>query len=207
MATETEALAKRNGVKKTQMGATKPYYAKITAESAGSLPTYGTAAEFSEFVKVTENLNKAEAQYYSNNALSENVAKFKYCELTYENKGVPNTVAADIFGVTVDADSGELTYGGEDKAPYIGFGFYRTLIDNGVIYYEGVLYPKVKASLGSSTYETSGDGITLTGDTTTMLAYQCGDAKKTWKKTEIFDTESAAEAWVKTKLGAEQAGG
>ena len=70
----SEAITKMNQVRKTQMGATKPYYAKITAETAGSLPTYGTPTDFSEFVKVTENLNKAETQYYSNDAMSENVS-------------------------------------------------------------------------------------------------------------------------------------
>ena len=197
----SEAITKMNQVRKTQMGATKPYYAKITAETAGSLPTYGTPTDFSEFVKVTENLNKAETQYYSNDAMSENGSSVKYCELTYDNKGVPNSVSADIFGVTLDAESGEMTYGGDDTPPFIGFGFYRTLIDKGEVFYEGVFYPKVKASLGNSTYETKGDGITLSGDSVTMLAYICSDSAKTWKKTEMFATSSEAEAWVKKKLG------
>ena len=197
----SETVTKMNKVRKTQMGATKPYYAKITAETSGSLPTYGTPADFSEFVKVTENLSKAETQYYSNNAMSENVSNIKYCELTYDNKGVPNCVSADIFGVKLDEDTGEMTYGGDDTPPFIGFGFYRTLIDNGATYYEGVFYPKVKASLGNSTYETKGDGITLSGDSVTMLAYICSDSQRTWKKTEMFATAEEAETWVKTKLG------
>ena len=55
-----------NKVRKTQMGATMPMWAPIKTDVSGKLPTYDAAVDFSEFVKVTENLNVAETQYYSN---------------------------------------------------------------------------------------------------------------------------------------------
>lgn len=191
-------------VNKTQMGATMPYWAKIEKEEAGKLPTYGTPREFSEFVKLTENQQKAETTFYSNNALSENISKMKYCQLTYENKGVANEVLKEVYGKEVSEDD-EVTYGAEDAAPFGGFAFYRTLIDKGVLYYEGVFYPKVKVTEGNATYDTMGENVTLAGETTNMLAYQCQDEKKTWKKTKLFATDTEALAWVKACFAASEA--
>lgn len=188
-----------NKVRKTQMGATMPMWAPIKTDVTGSLPTYDAALDFSEFVKVSENLNVAETQYYSNDALSENVSEFKYCELTYDNKGLTDELISAIYGA--DYSDGEVTYGGDDAPPMGGFGFYRTVMDKGVKYYEGVFYPKVKASLGNSTYDTKGENVTLVGDSTKLIAYQCTDEKKSWKKTQVFATAAEALAWVKEKFG------
>ena len=193
-----------NKVRKTQMGATMPMWAPIKTDVSGKLPTYDAAADFSEFVKVTENLNVAETQYYSNDALSENVAEYKYCELTYDNKGLTDELMVAVLGAKKN-ESGEITYGGDDAPPMGGFGFYRTVMDKGVKYYEGIFYPKVKASLGNSTYDTKGDNATLAGDSTKLIAYQCSDEKKTWKTTKMFDTAAEALAWIKSKFTAEAA--
>lgn len=191
-----------NKVRKTQMGATMPMWAHVKEDTTGKLPTYETSIDFSEFVKVTENLNVAETQYYSNDALSENVSEFKYCELTYDNKGLTNELIVAILGATKGSDD-EIIYGGDNAPPMGGFGFYRTIMDKGVKYYEGIFYPKVKASLGNSTYDTKGDGVTLAGDSTKLIAYQCTDEQKTWKVTKMFGTDTEALAWVKGKFVAE----
>ena len=187
-------------VRKTQMGATMPMWAPITTEETGSLPKYGTVLDFSEFEKVTENLTLAEAQYYSNDALSESASEFKYCTLTYNNKGMTDELNSAVYGASYT--EGEVTYGGDDTPPMGGFGFYRTVMDKGVKYYEGVFYPKVKASLGNAEYATKGENVAFVGDTTTLIAYQCSDDKKSWKKTQLFETASEALAWVRTKFTA-----
>lgn len=189
-------------VRKTQMGATMPMWAPVKEDTTGKLPTYETAIDFSEFVKITENLNVAETQYYSNDALSENVSEFKYCELTYDNKGLTDELIVAILGATKGSED-EIIYGGDNAPPMGGFGFYRTIMDKGVKYYEGIFYPKVKASLGNSTYDTKGDSVTLAGDSTKLIAYQCTDEKKTWKVTKMFGTDTEALAWVKGKFTAE----
>lgn len=187
-------------VRKTQMGATMPLWAPITTDETGSLPRYGTAIDFSEFEKVTENLTLAEAQYYSNDALSENASEFKYCTLTYSHKGMTDELNSAVYGA--DYTDGEVTYGGDDNPPMGGFGFYRTIMDKGVKYYEGVFYPKVKASLGNGEYSTKGENVVFVGETTTLIAYQCTDPKKTWKKTSLFSTAEEALAWVRAKFTA-----
>lgn len=185
-------------VKRTVMGASRPYWAKIVSEADDALPTYESGLAFSEFIKLTENLSLAETEFYSNDTLSENAKEFKYCELTYDNKGLSDEIMALIFGM--DYKEGVLTYGADDNSPFGGFGYYRTLMDSAVKYYEGIVYPKVKAALGNDTTDTRGENITFAGSTTTLTAYSCKDEKRTWKITQIFKTAAEAEAWVKSKL-------
>lgn len=186
-------------VRRTVMGATRPYWAKIANETDNALPTYETGMAFSELVKVTENLILAETEYYSNNALSESAKEFKYCELTYDNKGLSDEIMQQIFGM--DYTDGVLTYGADDNAPFGGFGYYRTLMDDSVKYYEGVFYPKVKGALSGDTTDTRGENVTFAGTSTSLIAYACKDTLHTWKQTQIFKTAAEAESWVKTQLG------
>lgn len=185
-------------VRKTQMGATDPVWAPITSEEGNALPKYGTVMDFSEFEKVTEALTQAEARYYSNDAMSESTAEFSYCTLTYSHKGMTDELNSAIYGA--DYTDGEVTYGGDDNPPLGGFGFHRTIMDKGVKYYEGVFYPRVKASLTGGEYATKGENVTFVGETTTLIAYECKDAKRTWKKTQLFATAEEAKAWVRTKF-------
>lgn len=188
-------------VRRTKMGANKPWFAMIEKENEGTFPTYGTAEPFSEFVSLSESLEFAESSFYSNNRLSESTRAFKKGKLTYGNKGLSPDTIAKIYGATL-AESGELTYGANDAAPRLGFGFYRELEDNGVRYYEGVYYPSVKASMEGESDNTRGENVTYEGNTTSLDVYALGDTKGTWKQTEIFADPDEAEAWVKEKLGA-----
>lgn len=189
-------------VRRTKMGANKPWFAPITSENTGTFPTYGTAEEFSEFVSLSESLEFAESSFYSNNRKSESARAFKSGTLTYGNKGLSPDTISKIYGAKLDAETGELVYGANDAAPRIGFGFYRELEDNGVRYYEGVYYPSVKASMEGESDNTRGENVTYEGNSTVMEVYALSDTAATWKVTDIFATADEAEAWVKGKLGA-----
>lgn len=188
-----------NSVKKTSMGATFPFWAKVATDENEQMPTYENGMAFSEFVKVTENLQKAESQFYSNDALSESADEFKYCEITFDNKGIPNTLKAALYGAKLEGN--KITYGAGDNAPMGGFAFYRVLQDGGKKYYEGIFYPRVKASLTGMTYDTKGENVTFNGEQTKLTAYACKDIEQTWKVEEIFGKAEDALAWVKTQLG------
>lgn len=193
--------AELKNVRRTKMGANKPYFAPITQENDGDFPTYGTVEAFSEFVSLSEALEFAEASFYSNNRKSESARVFKSGTLTYGNKGLSPDTIAKIYGAKL-SEAGELAYGANNAAPRIGFGFYRELEDNGVRYYEGVYYPACKASLEGESDNTRGDNITYEGNTTVMEVYALSDTDATWKVTDIFAKADEAETWVKTKLGA-----
>ena len=187
-------------VDRTKMGATEPYFATITQENKGAFPTYDEPEAFSELVAVTETLEFAEGSFFSNNRRSENARVFKSGTLAYANKGLSHYVISKIYGSKLSQE-GELTYGANDKAPRIGFGFYREMEDDGIPYFEGVYYPSVKASLEGETDNTRGDNITYAGDTTTMAIFALDDEDATWKMTEVFAAAEEAKAWVLKKLG------
>lgn len=187
-------------VRRTKMGANKPYFSLITKENDGSFPTYGEPEAFSEFVSLTEALEFAESQFFSNNRLSESARAFKKGTLTYGNKGLSPDTISKIYGAKL-SEEGELAYGANNAAGRIGFGFYRELEDNGVRYYEGVYYPSCKASMEGESDNTRGENITYEGNTTVMEVYALGDTDATWKVTEIFSNAEDAENWVLGKLG------
>lgn len=194
----SETNAALNAVRKTSMGATYPFWAKIATDTDGALPTYSGGTAFSEFIKVTESLQKAESQFYSNDVLSESADEFKYCELAFDNKGVSNTLRASLYGAKLEGNS--ISYGAGDAPPMGGFAFYRVLQDNNEKYYEGVFYPRVKASLTGMTYDTKGESVTFAGEQTKLVAYACKDTAQTWKVEEIFATAAEALTWIKEKL-------
>ncbi len=194
-------------VKRKRMGAKKPLYAVITAENKGTFPTYGEVKEFSRFIALTEAIQTAEAKFYSDNALDDDMKIFKQCDLTFENDGLTHNASADVFGLKLN-DTGELVYGGKNDPPYIGYVFYRELKGKGdKRYYEGVYYPKCKAFVPNSTDNTRGENITFKGDTVSMSAYTLDDEAETWKVECILETEAEAEAWCREKLGGAAATG
>ena len=189
-------------VKRKRIGASKPYYAKVTAENVGTYPTYGEVKPFSEFVALTESIQTAESKFHSNNRLSDDLKVFKQCDLTFENDGLSPDVSAEVFGLDIDSESGELKYGGMKNPPFIGFAFFRELMGaDSKRYYEGVYYPKCKAFVGNSTDNTRGENIDFKGDTVNMCAYALDDTDETWKIERMCETEAEAEAWCKEKLG------
>lgn len=187
-------------VRRTKLGATEPYYAVVTQENKGQKPTYSKPEAFSEFVSLTENLQYAEAAFNSNNRESESAKIFKRCDLTFGNKGLSYETMKNVFGATIGED-GKLTLGGADVPPRIGFGFYRVMEDNGVRYYEGVVYPLCKAYVGNESDQTMGDNLTYTGSENAITAYALDDERKTWKEMQIFSKETDAKNWVVTQLG------
>lgn len=193
--------AQYKSVKRTKMGATNPKYAKQASNTGGTITYDNKVNAFSELVAVSEAIDTAEASFYSNNRKSESNRSFKGCTLTFDNKGLAPETVADVYGATMSEEDGTLSYGGADSAPRIGFGFVRELEDNGKRYYEGVFYPDCKASLGNASDNTRGENITYNGETTTLDVYATDDEKNTWKKECIFDTLTAADAWVDKMLG------
>lgn len=187
-------------IRRTKMGAKKPYYAVITKENAGTYPTYSTPKAFSEFVSLTETLQYAEAAFSSDDRESESSKIFKRCDLTFGSKGLSYEVMKDVFGATLN-EAGKISMGGGDVPPRIGYAFHRLLEDIGVRYYEGVYYPICKGYPGNESDQTMGENLTYSGDETALTAYTMKDAKSTWKEMQTFATEAEAEAWVLERLG------
>ncbi len=185
-----------NNVKELKYGAKYPCMALIASEPENALPVYSPGFVASELVSVGETLNMAEGEFYADDALSESRSEFTSADLVFENKGFDDDTLSKVYGVEVV--DGELDDRYDDNAPYIGFAFYRKLMDKNKTYYQGVYYPKCKAIPTGETSNTRGSGITFSGKSTTLRVYKCESGS--WRRRKKFDTEAAAKGWVEAKI-------
>jgi len=160
-----------------------------------AFPKYGTPIVPGSLVSVKDNPSFSEAKLYADDALKEYVNAFKECAVTVEVDEITNDTASSMFGATIDSDSDNLEFNSADTAPFGGLAFFTTLSQNGVTYYQGVYYPKVKAVMSGSDYVTKGDSISFATGTMTLTASAPACGK--WKVlSDKLDTITEAKAWV-----------
>lgn len=181
-------------------------FAATDAEPDGALPNYGTPIDMGGMVKVADAPAFNEGKIYGDNELAEYVSEFKECPIDVELTELSNTVAAAMFGAThtTGASDGEIKFGGNDNAPYGGFGFISCKQIDNVKQFQGVYYPKAKAVIQGEEFATKGDGVTLTGGKLKLTATtaKSGD----WKiVSDLLATEAAAKTWVDGKVKAKPA--
>lgn len=180
-------------------GAKYPCFAPISAEPDQALPTYDTAhrIEIGKLVKADLTVNLASGEIYANDVLAESVSEFASGTIAMETDDMEDTAATVVYGVTVTNKL--LADNVADAAPEGGLAYYKKLMRNGKILYKGFFYPKVKAALGNDSAATKGSSITFSTTATTFTVKACGNGD--WRQTEVLETEAAAKAWVKERLG------
>lgn len=168
--------------------------------SAEALPKYGTPMNLGPLVKVTDAPAFSEAKLPGDdNPTQEYVVEFKECPVDVELTELANTVASAVLGAKLDETSEDLHHNAEDNAPYGGLSFFISKLVNNAKYYQGIFYPKLKASMQGNEYTSKGDSITLTGGKLHFLASmpQNGD----WKiESKDFHTVAEAKSWVDEKI-------
>lgn len=172
-------------------------FAETNPEPAGKLPTYGTAMGVGALNKVTDNLSFNEAKGYGDNSLKVYVNKFKEASVAVEVTEIPRPVASAVSGAEIETgDNKNMWFGDNDKPPYGGLGFYVNMIlDDGRDVCRGIFYPKVKAMLQGTEYNTNGENISLATGKLQFTASSCKVGK--WRcYSPDFETEEEAAAWV-----------
>lgn len=178
-------------------------FAQSDPEPAGALPKYGTPINLGALNKVTDSPSFNEAKGYGDNALKVHVVEFKEAGIDVEVNELANTAASAIFGAKLDdEDAQDLHFGSEDNPPYGGLGFYISkMLEGNVKVYQGIYYPKVKASMQGEEYSTKGESITLANSKIHFLASACNSGD--WQiKSKDFPTETEATDWVNEKIKA-----
>lgn len=183
-------------------GASNPYFALIDTEPETGLPTYKTGVKIAMLISSGDSPTYTKASLYADDGKAEEVEEFVEATVDVSLDDVSIENKALMFGTEMSED-GELTFKGDDTAPYGGYGFYVRKMKNNVKKFLGILYPKVKASLGSVTYNTKGESITFAPTSVTFSASET--ASYAWKVEKEFDTEAEALAWVKEKLNITEA--
>lgn len=177
--------------------------AESDPEPAGALPKYGTPMNLGALNKVTDSPTFNEAKGYGDDALKVHVVEFKEAGVDVEVNELSNAVASAIFGATQEAEEGQdLHFSAEDKPPYGGLAFYiKKMLPGNVKVFQGIYYPKAKASMQGEEYSTKGESITLANSKIHFLASACNSGD--WKiLSKDFTTETEAVSWVNEKIKA-----
>ena len=132
---------------------------------------------------------------------SEYEKQFSYATVDIETDTLPVEAGKVMFGYQVSAGAGEdkdeVTFGGDDQAHYIGYGFFVTQKIHGKTSYVANWLKKVLFTLSEESYTTAGDNITFTGNKVSGRATV--DKNKKWRTQKTFETQAEAIAYLKKK--------
>lgn len=182
-------------------------FAAENPEPDNALPNYGTAVTLGSLNKLTDSPSFNEAKGYGDNAQQVYVNEFKENPIDIEVTSLPVATAAAVVGASVEETSRDSHFNTEDNAPYGGLAFHvNKMLDGNRKVYQGVFYPKVKASMQGEEYNTKGDNITLANDKLHFLGTAANNGD--WKITsDEFQSEAEAKAWVTARFSSEDAAG
>ena len=93
-------------------------------------------------------------------------------------------------------------YGDDQNIPYVGVGFVRRVMSDGVTSYIPYILPKVRFAQINVAADTQEEEIDWQTEELSGSIFRADDANRTWKKIGAAQTtEAAAEALVRTALG------
>lgn len=191
-------------------------FAETDPEPKDKLPNYQEAVSLGALNQVTESPSYNEAKGYGDDALKVYVNKFQQAVLGVQITEIPREQMSAVSGAQLEAGKNKnMRFRSSDTPPKGGLGFIycNVLDDGGGEKRVGVFYPKVKAMLQDTTYNTNGENISLAYDKLQFTASACNSGD--WKiESPDFDTDEEAMAWVdgmfdgtSTDIGKEDAGG
>lgn len=186
-----------------QIGLTNLWYGLLTEADDGT-PSYSGAKSFGKAVSAKVDVSTNDASLYADDALAESDSSFQSAKVTLGVADDDMTVFAEILGHKVAESGGEMVRNADDAAPWIGLGRVVTKVKDGKRQYKGEFLYKCKFSEPSQEDETKGDSVDFSTPEIegTAAALANGD----WAAAQVFDTKTAAVAWVKGKLTAKAAG-
>lgn len=192
-----------------KIGLYYPVAAKITAETYGSAPTYGTGFVIGKAITAEKTINNNDNPLYADGAIAENDRSFSDGTITFGVDDISLKVQADFLGATytpaekgLDGDIPEsIVKSSGDVAPYVGVGYYKRGLKSNVPYFEATVLLKVQFAPFSESSKTKEKSIewqtpTIEGSIMVVEGYK-GDA---YEETAKFATEAAARAWLNAKL-------
>ena len=190
--------------------------AAITAETAGSEPTYGTSGSGFDIGKAIQgnlNINRNDNPLYADDAIAENDNGITSMDLelglddlleeTQEKMGLLKKTTAGTPSVTTYYETSK-------PSKYMGVGYMRVRQKDSQIKYQGIWIYKVQFSKNNETAQTKGESIewqtpTVNGRCMGMNIDSSGDLS--YRKIQLFDTETAAATWLDGLANVSRSGG
>ena len=176
-------------------GAKNAMWAPIKSDaSASAQPTYDTVVALPGLNKVDDSINNSSAAGYGDDAKAVEITEFTGGSVTTTHLDFTEAALAAMLDLGTDTNGG-LTYKGDCDPPFGGYGFTTSCMTEAKQkYYKVVFYPKIRAQVGNSTYDTKGENITLANEVLAFSMFQAACGAYIVKKN--FDTEAAAKAYL-----------
>lgn len=190
-----------------KIGLYYPVAAKITAETYGSVPTYGTGIVIGKAITADITINTNDNPLYADGAIAENDRSFSDGTVKLGVDDISMETEAALLGSKYTAESKEtqsptpetIVKSSGQTAPYFGFGFYKKGMKANVPYFEVTWLYKVQFAPFSENGKTKEKSIEwqtpeIEGSVMIVDGYEDG-AYETKAK---FTSESAARTWLNT---------
>lgn len=183
-------------------GFSLPYVA-VYSEAGGTV-TYSDGVKLARGVSVSVDATVVEDNnFYADNVLAETESgQVSGGTLTLTVDGLDATARRLIYGLPVADGDGWTAYGDAAAVPFMGVGFVRRTMNNGVTNYWGVVFPKAKFNFDGEDAETQEDQISWQTKELTASFFKDDTSGHNWKYVNdtAFTTEALAEAAVKAFL-------
>ena len=189
-----------------RIGLKYPKYAVVTVtvdESTGAeTETYGTVKTAGRAVSADISINVSDNKFYADDNVAETDPEFIDGTLTMGLDELENAVAAELCGAALDSGSsgsGDITFGAEDAAPYVRFGFIVPIMHRGARKWIGIVLCRVKFGPPQDSFQTKGENVEFAGASITGDIMKNADGK--WRIQSAWkDTETAALTWLTGKV-------
>lgn len=190
-------------------GFSKPYVAKYGTSSGAASNTYTNGMVLGRGVNVTVEVDAGDDNnFYADNIIAETAAaQFTTATGTVTVDGLENAAATLILGLpaptSFEVETSESVqmqgYGGVMDPPYVGFGYIRRTMMNGVTSFYPVIHPKVRFAIPSDSAATQEDTIDWQTQELAATILRDDTTAANWKiiTAEGCDTEADAEAVIK----------
>lgn len=187
------------------VGMMYPVFAKITAETDGSLPTYGNGVVINEARNCTVNKTYNNNPLYGDDRIVDDDNGLQELTVSFEPTGLRDSDRVLLFGETEVTAGGLTCYAeGDNETPYGGFGYIRKMRLNGVKSFEAWWTLKIKFQ--EETMATATKEGSITWNTPTLNGRAAGldvdsSGKMRFQLHKTFNAIADAKAWLNSLAG------
>ena len=171
-----------------------PFKASGADESEEAYPKYDAPLNLGALMAVTDSISLASGEVRGDDDVDSRVDEFESMTVDVDVVEMTGEVAAKVFGAAL-TEGQDVEYGVNDQSPYGGLAFYITKMSKNVKSYQGIYYPKVKASRQGTSYSTKSKTVSFANS----KAHFEGFAAKNGRyqvQSKSFPTAAEAKAWV-----------
>ena len=190
---------------KPNVGMVYPVYAPVATYTPGTSITYSTGAVVAEARSATLTWERADGEFYGDDALLDTDNGIRGYTLDFEPTGVSDTVRKNLLGESLASSEYTIT---DATPPDVGFGYIRVMRDDtgGTVstVYEAWWFYKIKFGINSEearTKERNVEWRTPTMNGKGMGVQLGSSATLSFAKHRTYTDFATAQSWLKTLAG------